>query len=198
MNFNSRPSARGDIFVSACPLYKPKFQFTPLREGRQLSKEAVGIYIISIHAPPRGATRDFERSSFTARNFNSRPSARGDGRMGVLNPLRWEFQFTPLREGRRYASGNPDLQRYFNSRPSARGDTTLACDVLASYWISIHAPPRGATRLRRHPRTWRKFQFTPLREGRLSTGSSSTSMRNFNSRPSARGDGKLGAENQND
>ena len=70
-----------------------------------------------------------------------------------------------------------------------RGATTLACDVLASYWISIHAPPRGATKevkkmnnppfisIHAPPRgatsvfsaiiMERLFQFTPLREGRL-------------------------------
>ena len=54
--FNSRPSARGD------------FNFY---------REAFDNLIISIHAPPRGATlcRDFRN---TLIYFNSRPSARGD------------------------------------------------------------------------------------------------------------------------
>ena len=39
--------------------------------------------------------------------------------------------------------------------------------VSASISISIHAPPRGATRaLQFHP-CYLQFQFTPLREGRL-------------------------------
>ena len=33
---------------------------------------------------------------------------------------------------------------YFNSRPSARGDSPQPGDVIVFY-ISIHAPPRGAT-----------------------------------------------------
>ena len=97
--------------------------------------------------------------------FNSRPSARGDDGERV-----------------RFAAWC-----YFNSRPSARGDkmTTLTRDEV---WISIHAPPRGATcfpnsnirfpgiSIHAPPRgatgicgmfsIFTPFQFTPLREGR--------------------------------
>ena len=63
-----------------------KFQFTPLREGRQSSSQnRHSSTPISIHAPPRGATGGIG----------------ADGR-----PIR-TFQFTPLREGRR----NVNLQR---------------------------------------------------------------------------------------
>ena len=41
------------------------------------------------------------------------------------------------------------------------------------------------------PAERRKFQFTPLREGRRKRGSTPQASRNFNSRPSARGDGDL-------
>ena len=63
--------------------------------------------------------------------------------------MRWrQFQFTPLREGRRWrlwlAAG---WLCYFNSRPSARGDRSC----------------------RRRHAGQAPFQFTPLREGRPST-----------------------------
>ena len=58
---------------------------------------------------------------------------------------RKEFQFTPLREGRQSESEQAQLNPDFNSRPSARGDLTLD-EVLVTAYISIHAPPRGATR----------------------------------------------------
>ena len=87
--------------------------------------------------------------------------------LGYLGGLASIFQFTPLREGRRTVhhltcAGSPD----FNSRPSARGDPSdLPKFTLRT--ISIHAPPRGATRFPRGA-MWRfgSFQFTPLREGR--------------------------------
>ena len=77
----------------------------------------------------------------------------------------------------------------FNSRPSARGDATGLNAEQIYYFISIHAPPRGATKIYSErdeslfisihapPRgaTFPRmplpivllFQFTPLREGRL-------------------------------
>ena len=58
------------------------------------------------------------------------------------------FQFTPLREGRRKAA--QEIQR---------GGA-----------ISIHAPPRGATRWQEPNRVRTPFQFTPLREGRPMCG----------------------------
>ena len=75
------------------------FQFTPLREGRQVYKS-------------HGFGRTY---------FNSRPSARGDNSLKseAVNSL---FQFTPLREGRRINANGFRHQLYFNSRPSARGD----------------------------------------------------------------------------
>ena len=56
---------------------------------------------ISIHAPPRGATRALRVLLPHRADFNSRPSARGD--MMIVKELQDEivFQFTPLREGRR-------------------------------------------------------------------------------------------------
>ena len=206
--FNSRPSARGDqqiaegklnalISIHAPPrgatwgakkyASQDVFQFTPLREGRlQKNIFAEPAFAISIHAPPRGATRK------NARGLSSTT-----------------FQFTPLREGRpKKISENP-LTMYFNSRPSARGDglvpenrrtqhisihapprgaTSFAFQHFLRCCISIHAPPRGATiSLGAHNQT-AIFQFTPLREGRRTPLHPSSATKNFNSRPSARGD----------
>ena len=123
------------------------FQFTPLREGRPMTQATLYIGLnISIHAPPRGAT----------------------GRDPAEKRQTMTFQFTPLREGRRCAGSHVRGRTYFNSRPSARGDDgdverrgavphfnsrpSARGDGGAVYPrrkgnISIHAPPRGATRL---------------------------------------------------
>ena len=121
------------------------------------------------------------------------------------------FQFTPLREGRQLLNETRGEVKYFNSRPSARGDNFYK-EAFDNLIISIHAPPRGATSyFDSVPHKATKFQFTPLREGRPSTnsikdGTSAISIhapprgathrhwyilrlhRDFNSRPSARGD----------
>ena len=167
-DFNSRPSARGD---------------TP---AAQTSKQKS----ISIHAPPRGAT---SRSDVDAacRHISIHAPPRGATSCVLLPQTRSPFQFTPLREGRLKVFLSVPLPLHFNSRPSARGD--LRCDFspfeLCS--ISIHAPPRGATRRRIYgERRAVLFQFTPLREGRRWRGAPGIARENFNSRPSARGDAK--------
>ena len=178
--------------MSCRPAQRPTiFQFTPLREGRRnstvhrkvlrlisihapprgatASTAARGSwYPISIHAPPRGATPIFQRQVRKRGYFNSRPSARGDmcasrlfrkRQISIHAPPRGAtrtrssdsarsatFQFTPLREGRRWGRWAADCcGRYFNSRPSARGDHRRCDERLEANLISIHAPPRGAT-----------------------------------------------------
>ena len=125
-----------------------------------------GSFLISIHAPPRGATC-MDMIAF------SRATT---------------FQFTPLREGRRRNGEHAVGGKNFNSRPSARGDSIPRRERGVCF-ISIHAPPRGATWtdcaavLPKHHFNSRPsargdslstndiiyvevFQFTPLREGR--------------------------------
>ena len=144
-DFNSRPSARGDILFS----------------GSTLSTE------ISIHAPPRGATVSVAPAVFSA-YFNSRPSARGD-HAGRIHPRQTVYIsiHAPPRGATFscFSFARPLIN--FNSRPSARGDR---------YFWHVSA-------------CLSQFQFTPLREGRLShTISTQERTSDFNSRPSARGD----------
>ena len=141
---------------------------------------------ISIHAPPRGATDTIQEC---IRNV--------------------QFQFTPLREGRRCAPPRKRVATHFNSRPSARGDLTAEYNPIENYIsihapprgatcqrvilckkmnISIHAPPRGATCFFRTGKNRNEFQFTPLREGRPGRTHGFCYRQHFNSRPSARGD----------
>ncbi len=166
------------------------FQFTPLREGR----------------------RWCPTTSRTATYFNSRPSARGDDckLVGVLRDAL--FQFTPLREGRRglmqYGDGinaisihapprgaTEILQRIaqqmnISIHAPPRGATTLVEKVKELPDISIHAPPRGATcSLRAKSDVSRISIHAPPRGATWILGGS-RGLCHFNSRPSARGDGK--------
>ena len=129
-NFNSRPSARGDapkwycgdsaniISIHAPPRGATVHQnvlvfvkgisiHAPPRGATSRLPSARPPKCISIHAPPRGATSGVYDGAFrSTRDFNSRPSARGDQRMR----LRWlaiSFQFTPLREGRHHRRHRP-------------------------------------------------------------------------------------------
>ena len=98
-------------------------------------------------------------------------------------------QFTPLREGRQCYTPSHHQPFDFNSRPSARGNLTGAV-IKRAILISIHAPPRGATRMATILVAHIAFQFTPLREGRPAQLSTARRTIHFNSRPSARGDAR--------
>ena len=145
LNFNSRPSARGDI--RGC-VYRgiELFQFTPLREGRPLEVFAQDVeFLISIHAPPRGATGTGRITSLTRMYFNSRPSARGDRTFAFPDSPAILFQFTPLREGRRALDYYKKNAEKFQFTPLREGRLDWTDEDVWDFLISIHAPPRGAT-----------------------------------------------------
>ena len=164
------------------------FQFTPLREGRHTSN-CISCFVDKFQFTPLREGRRIVKNN------------------NLKIP---KFQFTPLREGRLRIAITPFFAVYFNSRPSARGDlqrrnrhariaisihapprgaTSDAINDIKAERISIHAPPRGATGIRMAQQAMQKFQFTPLREGRLCPcGASYFFIVDFNSRPSARGD----------
>ena len=164
-DFNSRPSARGDLLWLSDNVSPANFNSRPSARGDNEATARTEPGVISIHAPPRGATtakpqglgafqfqftplREGRRVSFASRkpvspNFNSRPSARGDP-IPAHGDSTFPFQFTPLREGRRVTRSPTPQAANFNSRPSARGDL-MPFRHFPCLSISIHAPPRGAT-----------------------------------------------------
>ena len=81
-----------------------------------------GKNVISIHAPPRGATGGQRHNRGIPRNFNSRPSARGD-KTGLSRYIFLSISIhAPPRGATSPDSVSRDKSPYFNSRPSARGD----------------------------------------------------------------------------
>ena len=167
VDFNSRPSARGDS-TSNPRRTAYKFQFTPLREGRRPGAFPPLVRpCISIHAPPRGAT-------------SRRPGVRASGK----------FQFTPLREGRHdHDEQPPRAATTFQFTPLREGRHGGFYHRHRRHDISIHAPPRGATRnVQNGSAILPTFQFTPFREGRPAPCKGRLRGSYFNSRPSARGD----------
>ena len=186
--FNSRPSARGDSRPPQCRFLCPISIHAPPRGATGRHENLISRHSISIHAPPRGATAVPCEGSGMSR-----------------------FQFTPLREGRRPEPCHQANEPISIHAPP-RGATSAGGGGGHGEQISIHAPPRGATRLPHHWHFQRGnisihapprgatlpasyftapalFQFTPLREGRPDGRAGARRGQNFNSRPSARGDG---------
>ena len=186
INYTSRPSARGDGKVSPSILRNFYFNSRPSARGDPKNRRHAPRVRISIHAPPRGATFK-EAQAHTIKIFQFTPLREGRREFYMCELKRDRFQFTPLREGRRAASTHQPRSWHFNSRPSARGDPPPH-DAAPRQRISIHAPPRGATHSGLRSVWNSKFQFTPLREGRLPRRVGRPRPQDFNSRPSARGD----------
>ena len=127
IDFNSRPSARGDSIDRVKESNFYLFQFTPLREGRPFGYFYIDFLPHDFNSRP-SARGDGTRARCLQRTayFNSRPSARGDDNQTPVSRCTCIFQFTPLREGRHFFSRFSTLIIYFNSRPSARGDISSA------------------------------------------------------------------------
>ncbi len=144
------------------------FQFTPLREGRLAVNVLNAWLTISIHAPPRGATRRTNSKRKPAR-FQFTPLREGRRKRARGRKTAEGFQFTPLREGR-HRKRCWTYRRTISIHAPPRGATYWESKSNRIYFISIHAPPRGAT---------------------LPSKRISASQYDFNSRPSARGDARV-------
>ena len=168
------------------------FQSTPLCEGRLERRR---------------------RMVFHGRNFNPRPSVRGD--IIPLHYMQETVNFNP----RPSVRGDPCLPcfrphcRHFNPRPSVRGDTgrswppwtsctfqsTPLCEgrraaARATMWPSCNFNPRPSVRGDSAAHPWRRpdrhFNPRPSVRGDLGARRLLTPAQHFNPRPSVRGDSK--------
>ena len=124
--------------------------------------------VISIHAPPRGATKE-KTYFFTGRGISIHAPPRGATKLRTL--------FL-------------GFLQHFNSRPSARGDFRSLPRFYALF-ISIHAPPRGATRDPSYKvLVALEISIHAPPRGATEEAARAAKEANFKSRPSARGDYK--------
>ena len=121
-NFNSRPSARGDSNRRAGHTARQISIHAPPRGATEEFERRDPAAFISIHAPPRGATARWITIKKTRRNFNSRPSARGDCFPHRLEVERIISIHAPPRGATVGVEPVYGEWIHFNSRPSARGD----------------------------------------------------------------------------
>ena len=163
--FNSRPSARGDNDHVCKTISVDDFNSRPSARGDRKGEHGIVVCRISIHAPPRGATPSSLKRALSTQ-FQFTPLREGRQKKDHRRCHHHKFQFTPLREGRRYRAwmGEEALEISIHAPP--RGATKPVMAYGLHQKISIHAPPRGAT-------AYRPACFC---------------RRYFNSRPSARGD----------
>ena len=162
------------------------FQFTPLREGRPHSAAVRCFSAAFQFTPLREGRLPGVRESGRRENFNSRPSARGDGiaelacrrlaisihapPRGATTPQAGQddsvpFQFTPLREGRPLWDVKGSSGDTFQFTPLREGRRMDKINYKSFCYFNSRPSARGDSR-RPGVRASGKFQFTPLREGR--------------------------------
>ena len=146
---------------------KDKFQFTPLREGRRrLLDEQPGektFQFTPLREGRRAASVRLQRRHRISIHAPPRGATVGSAASDAGSD---QFQFTPLREGRRSLLAAVEIRNRFQFTPLREGRRQSAAEIQVSV----------------------VFQFTPLREGRPERCLRSGYSKNFNSRPSARGD----------
>ena len=145
---------QGDISIHAPPRgategtrmlkASAQFQFTPLRDGRLFLQITHPSVLLFQFTPLREGRQESARRLRLAKNFNSRPSARGDDADELAKGLTPISIHAPPRGATGNAREGEKPPKDFNSRPSARGDVLLLIHGMSLY----------------------VFQFTPLREGR--------------------------------
>ena len=210
LNFNSRPCGRGDTAVLqptigfCISIHAPaggatwrvrrcralnKFQFTPLREGRQpRRRRPIHFAIISIHAPAGGATNPRVILTATTAYFNSRPCGRGDNIGNAYVIANNNISIHAPAGGATYGAWALYFVSIISIHAPAGGATHSRRPRQTQRKISIHAPAGGATVSRSSMFCQNVFQFTPLREGRQNPLSQYCPCIYFNSRPCGRGD----------
>ena len=119
--FNSRPSAMGDERGCGIDVLARVISIHAPPRGATAVAARFKQRYISIHAPPRGATLSVALAMWCVLISIHAPP-RGATRRRSRDGAPVLFQFTPLREGRHDGHSRRDARQ-----------------------ISIHAPPRGAT-----------------------------------------------------
>ena len=166
------------------------FQFSPLREGRQVGVIDDAGYLIFQFSPLREGRLPFRAACFLLDLFQFSPLR--EGRRRILrnkpcivrqfqfSPLREGrllhhcrmllakllFQFSPLREGRLDSPYNNVRDPDFNSRPCERGDKRGAEIRKSRYYFNSRPCERGDAVIAGEGEGSARFQFSPLREGR--------------------------------
>ena len=116
---------------------------------------------ISIHAPARGATCSVNSDSATFSNFNPRSREGSDYAECLILLMFHVFQSTlPRGERRHYRKQTYKILCDFNPRSREGSDVLPPLYVEGGYYISIHAPARGATFLRMSAPQLTIFQST--------------------------------------
>ena len=148
--------------------HRTEFQSTPPRGERRYDGIKIApMYVISIHAPARGATVLVRGFSNNYCDFNPRPREGSDLVCTCLRIPTREFQSTPPRGERHRLLPIDGSRHYFNPRPREGSDVGLGLIVDDPSQFQS-TPPRGERLLSGiYALALAQFQSTPPRGERL-------------------------------
>ena len=160
IRFNPRPRTGGDVATGVDLIPGGEFQSTPPHGGRHNDTgRPNGHIFVSIHAPARGAT-DGHWEEIRQLFVSIHAPARGATIAVATAAFVALFQSTPPHGGRPLVLRRPYEGR-FNPRPRTGGDVGHPGRWRGGGRVSIHAPARGATRIRRSGRGCMGGGFNP-------------------------------------
>ena len=100
---------------------------------------------LSIHAPTRGATRPDICRKFGIKSFNPRSYKRSDGIHLDKKSVRTRLSIHAPTRGATQFAGISFLNKYLSIHAPTRGATEPIISTFRCFVLSIHAPTRGAT-----------------------------------------------------
>ena len=143
--FNPRPRTGGDPLHDPKRMYQLCFNPRPRTGGDIDLGLSSCTAVVSIHAPARGATRNWHREQKYIM-FQSTPPHGGRRLRCCRCGSRYLFQSTPPHGGRNVrCTLHMNQNHSFNPRPRTGGDCLLVRITGRQDFVSIHAPARGAT-----------------------------------------------------
>ncbi len=127
--------------------HRTEFQSTPPRGERRYDGIKIApMYVISIHAPARGATVLVRGFSNNYCDFNPRPREGSDLVCTCLRIPTREFQSTPPRGERHRLLPIDGSRHYFNPRPREGSD--FYPEYMLWHWLNFNPRPREGSDVR--------------------------------------------------
>ena len=141
--FDPRPRTGGDV-TDEIKVVCPKVSIHAPARGATFAVKIDHMPKLFRSTPPHGGRRKGWLLTCSGQSFDPRPRTGGDLPKVVTYRSARVFRSTPPHGGRRSSANGRLLDLCFDPRPRTGGDD-IKNDQLGGFFVSIHAPARGAT-----------------------------------------------------
>ena len=144
--FNPRSREGSDAVPKVKHIPASGFQSTlPRGERRYSATHSDTVYVISIHAPARGATLSDRETVTESQHFNPRSREGSDWLLPARANCRTDFNPRSREGSDGNIFDNPELLEISIHAPARGATENFFTNFCILFLISIHAPARGAT-----------------------------------------------------